>query len=147
MRKHTDEQIIAAYEKHKRVRGAAKALGCSFQLVSLRLVQAGHQQRFNLHIRVITEDECAKAWDAVQRGATIDDAARMIGVSHTRLRKEFRTKSLSVPLPPVERKPWSDTEFETLKTHYKRDKSASQIARILGRSRNEVIGKAHRMGL
>lgn len=147
MRKYTDEQIIAAYEKHKSVRRAAKALGCSFQLVSLRLVQAGHQQRFNLHIRVISEDECNNAWDAVQRGATLDAAAFLIGVSQTRLRKEFRAKGISVPLPPVVVTPWSDEEFETLRAHYKRDKSASEIAQILGRSRNEVIGKAHRMGL
>lgn len=147
MRQYTDDEIIAAYKAHKSLRKAARILGCSFQLVSLRLHQSGYTHRFNTHIRTISGDECAKAWEAVQRGATVDAAACLIGVSHTRLRKEFRARGLSVPLPPVVVTPWSDAEFETLRAHYKRDKSASQIARMLGRSRNEVIGKAHRMGL
>lgn len=44
---------------------------------------------------------------------------------------------------------WSDDEIERLKSLWTDGLSASQIARALGsgRSRNSVIGKAHRLGL
>lgn len=42
---------------------------------------------------------------------------------------------------------WYDAEVETLKSMWKRGKSAGQIAMILGRTRGGVAGKFKRLGL
>jgi len=42
---------------------------------------------------------------------------------------------------------WSDEHTETVRSMWGRGCTASQIGRVVGRSRNAVIGKIHRMGL
>lgn len=90
------KQVIAAYERHQTMCGAAAELGCTQQNVGAHLRRVGYARRFK----------------AVTRPTS-----------------------------------WSDAEISMVKHHYKKDLSASKIAAILGRSRNEVIGKAYRMGL
>jgi GcrA cell cycle regulator len=42
---------------------------------------------------------------------------------------------------------WSDAEIKTLKQLWSENYSAAQISKEIGRPRNAVIGKAHRLGL
>lgn len=43
--------------------------------------------------------------------------------------------------------PWTDRRVALLRRHYGKDKSASEIAEMVGISRSTVIGKARRLGL
>jgi hypothetical protein len=44
-------------------------------------------------------------------------------------------------------KPWSLQEEAALRKRYFKNQSASEIADALGRSKNSIIGKAHRLGI
>lgn len=50
-------------------------------------------------------------------------------------------------VPAQDDKPWSDKEVAFLRKHYGERGAARRIAEKLGRTRNEVIGKANRTGL
>jgi hypothetical protein len=81
---------------------------------------------------------------AHKRGFRPASIADMTGRSSEGIRKHLT--DLGVFQPAWQ--PWPDDEEDFLRRHYKtKGWSAAKIAVKLGRTRNEVIGKAHRLGL
>lgn len=59
-----------------------------------------------------------------------------------------RSSGTSEKVPRVKRPgEWSDEDTETVRRMWSRGCTGSQIGRVVGRTRNAVIGKIHRMGL
>lgn len=63
------------------------------------------------------------------------------------VRWHARKRGLNVPRMTGNAPTWSEAQIAYLREHYKCDMSAAEIATHLRRSRNAVIGKAHRLGL
>lgn len=63
------------------------------------------------------------------------------------VRSHARKSGLNVPRMTGIVPTWSEAQIAYLREHYNRDMSAAKIATHLRRSRNAVIGKAHRLGL
>jgi hypothetical protein len=81
----------------------------------------------------------------VRDGLTFEQAAARVGINEFTLWKKAVRLGLHAPVPVVQQA-WSASEIRTLSNLY-RILSASKIAEKLSRNRNEVIGKARRLGL
>lgn len=81
----------------------------------------------------------------VRDGLTFEQAAARVGIHRLTLWNNAIRLGLHTPVPLVQQA-WSASEIRTLSNLY-RIISASKIAEKLGRNKNEVIGKAHRLGL
>lgn len=81
----------------------------------------------------------------VNDGLTFKQAAARIGISAGALYGKAVAFGLH-EATSVDRSPWTDVEVRTVSNLY-RKVPASKIAEKLGRTRNEVIGKASRLGL
>lgn len=79
---------------------------------------------------------------ALARGEPIDQLARRFLLS------ERYVRDLGVGLGTQAWTPWSAADIAVVQAHYGQPGwSAQRIAAVLGRTRNEVIGKARRLGL
>lgn len=146
----SDDEVIAAYDRHRSLKRAADKLGVSHQAVWSRLRRAGYTKTYGKPFGTPTtfsREQAKAAFDAIQTGRCMRDVASEMRVAVKTLSRELHKTGMRMKLPRIETTDWSEAEVSIVKRHYKKDLSASQIAAVLGRSRNEVIGKAHRMGL
>lgn len=82
--------------------------------------------------------------DLMRRGLRLSHAAQAVGVTYTTLRSYAVARGLHHQVD--ERDPWTPREDLEICRRYLVD-SAATIARDIGRTRNEVIGRAYRLGL
>lgn len=75
----------------------------------------------------------------------IADPAVVFGVGPSTLTRRLAREGIHVPVDRSD--VWTSHEVSVLKRHYKRGLSAAEIGERLNRTRNEVIGKAGRLGL
>ncbi len=94
----------------------------------------------------IEGDVLARAIDLYKRDMPIAHIADLLGFGHSNMANALQRAGLHTPaLRPEE---WGDEETEFLKQHYGTPGwSVADIADHLDRNRNEVIGRAHRLGL
>jgi hypothetical protein len=100
-----------------------------------------HREQRNKHIVAEITARRVKLEVIGQRYGITRQAIHYIGARYG----VFRTRSGRVVDPWTS---WSDADIRFLRHHYRKPGwSARRIADELGRTRNEVIGKANRMGL
>jgi hypothetical protein len=89
-------------------------------------------------------DEIKIAASKVRKGIPIKYVAEIVGYSEDILRGALVRHGLYALQP---REPlWTDSEIRIVKRHYHR-LPVREIAAKIGRTRNEIIGKARRLGL
>ena len=136
--------ICAAYAAGASGRAIASKYGVSHETIFKRLVEAGVLLR-DANVPINSPEMDKAILKAGYSGQPISHIAEEYGVSaHTLRNRLIRSGDLT---PVDDREEWSADEKAFLHVHYKHDMSAQQIANYLGRTRNEVIGKATRMGL
>jgi hypothetical protein len=103
------------------------------------------------HRRVPPRDR-QRAIEAVRNGSTFEQAAAQVGATKETVRRWTRAEiPLSernrLPPRPYDVTPWTEQDVKALQECWDRRMSVSEIGRALGRTRNEVAGKARRLGL
>jgi hypothetical protein len=94
-----------------------------------------------------TERELAVAIRARKNGNTIDEIADLLGRTPTSVRRKIledtdvRVQSSKVAVS------WTEKDDDTLSDLYAKGLTSSQIGARMGRSRNSIIGRVHRLGL
>ena len=92
----------------------------------------------------LTEAEQAAILRLHQRDMPIAHIAQTIERSNAAVAKFLIDRDLHTPA--TDDRAWSDAETEFLRSTYGKE-SAARIGKALGRTKNEVIGKANRLGL
>lgn len=98
--------------------------------------------------RRFDHDAILDRWAAGDSSGAIGEALGMTDRQVRDVVQEYRSKGDSRAIPhPTVRTSWSDEMVTRLRQLWAEGLSASQIAKILGFTRNAVIGKAHRIDL
>ena len=123
-------------------------IGASFGITRERARQiaakAGAVRGYAGRIGAIPSDKKARAVELYQKGMPIAHIAADLGHSSNPIAALLVKAGLHTRNDPTT--PWNDAETEYLRRAYGKVK-ASLLAKQFGRTRNEIIGKAHRLGL
>ena len=140
-RTERNAEIVDLIRKGLQLTEIARRYGISHQHVSrigLAVGVRGLRRR-------LPEEKIAAGLELIARGMPISRAGESIGVAdlyHALVRRKLHEPEAGVM------DPWSDRHVAILRRHYGQPGwSAARIGERLGRTRNEVIGKAHRLGL
>lgn len=90
-------------------------------------------------------DKIQQAVSLYNRGMPISHCADTVGIVRESLQNYLVRTGLHTPVD--DDRPWTTQEVAYLRKHYGRRGAARKIADALGRTRNECIGKANRLGL
>ena len=94
-----------------------------------------------------TETALALSWNG-KGGRSLTGIARQIGVHHDVLRKYLRSHGREVPRMMAGNRPtWPAAEDIMLRQMWNSGMPASKIGARLGRTKNSIIGRSHRLGL
>ena len=78
-----------------------------------------------------------------QDGVTIDAIGKMVGMVHSTV--SIRLATLGLRRPPKDA--WPEEHIELLKSEWEKGTTSTAIAEMINRTKNSVIGKAHRLKL
>lgn len=124
-------------------------IGLVYGLTRERVRQIGERvgvTSINRTNNPLTESEKARARELIDRGMPVDHVAESVGRGRTSVRNYLVDAGLHVPLN--DDRAWKPREDAFLRRRYKTPGwSAAAIGEHLGRTRDEVIGRAHRLGL
>ena len=122
-------------------------IGARFFLSYQRVQQIGLVVGYQRGHATIPEENIAHAAALLDaHDLPLAHAADMAGVKRKSLQQALQRRGLYQPGPAPG--PWQSSDEQFVRSVYKRKGwSAARVARDLGRTRNEVIGKANRMGL
>jgi hypothetical protein len=99
------------------------------------------------HLLNLPQGKIYEALDLIERGIPITHAAQIVGIAHADSFRSALTRR-GLHEPQRDGRAWTDVEVAFLRQHYKTPGwSASKIGDRLGRTREEVIGKANRLKL
>lgn len=144
MAKRNDE-IVRRYKRGDTLQSIGDAFGLSRWRVYRIAVDERSLPARGRGFRSIPRDTIISGMKHVNDGLTFKQAAARIGISAGALYGKAVAFGLH-EATSVDRSPWTDVEVRTVSNLY-RKVPASKIAEKLGRTRNEVIGKASRLGL
>ncbi len=142
----SEQKIVELYQGGKSLREVGAMVGRNHRTVWNLLVRNGVARRSSSRRRV-SDEAIRNGYELVQRGLTFEQAGARIGCSKWTLQSGATRLGLYKPLAAGPSQAWSPAEIATVKKLYKTAVSAAEIAHRLGRTRNEVIGKAKRLGL
>ena len=138
-----DERIVRLLNKGLSYRDIGQHVGLSYARIEQIAVQYGIISQYDNRADPAAL-ECGKQW--FLRGMPIAHAAESVGLPDSTLYAFLVREGLHKPTN--DDKPWEKAEEDFLRQNYCQGRlSAADIGDELGRTRNEVIGKAHRMGL
>jgi hypothetical protein len=129
-----------------------QAIGNRYNLTRARIRQIAIEQGVRWSpgrlVLKLSEAKIYEAYGMIERGMPIAHAAHAVEamVVASTLRRALQVRGLHEP--EHDDRAWADVEIAFLRQHYKTPGwSASKIGAKLGRTRNEVIGKANRLKL
>lgn len=137
-----NDRIVALYQSGLTLRQVAAQCGLSFERVRQILKSRNVTRR--PHRVEIDNRDYARAKRMFEDGLTIAAAADTIGVGRGVLAYRLIEDGSHSPVNITQE--WTRSEIAVLRKTY-RVISAREIAERLGRTRDEVIGKAYRLGL
>lgn len=142
-RKKRDAEIVRLVEQRKlTLREIGQKHGVSYQRVSQVAKAAGVVRGHP----TIDHDKLFDALLLVRNGLPLSHAAEMKGLCVDGFAQALMRRGLYTP--SRQQSEWDDTEVTFLRKHYKQPGwTAQRIADKLGRTKNETIGKANRLGL
>ena len=116
--------------------------GLCYERVRQIALRAGHARG----VPTLPEEKIAAAHALIRDGVPIAHAAKMTDLNRKSLHNNLTRRGLHTPA--TDDRPWTPAEEGFLHREYDGVRGkATIIARALNRTRNEVIGKANRMGL
>ena len=147
-RKHIDNPIVGRNGEIVALLKAGtltlEVIGQRFGLTRQRIHKIGIAAGYARGRREFPAETLAHAARLIDRGMPVAHAAKIVGVNSETLAGALARRGLYTRVNNAT--PWSADEKRFVLKHYnKAGWPASRIADRLGRSRNEVIGKAHYM--
>jgi hypothetical protein len=144
--KERDRRIILRVRDGETLR----AIGASYGITRERVRQIARKQGVRSvrwrDYQHLDHQDIARILPLLDRGMPHTHVAETVGVTSGTVRRVAK-KHRSYK-PTRDEQAWTDKETAFLRKHYKtKDWSAADIAVKLGRTRDEVIGRANRLGL
>lgn len=142
------ERNLAVIEAVRKGEVAISALGARFGICTARVIQIAREHGVSRGFR--HDGMTAEAGNVIRRTyrqtGVIARAAEAAGVPHSTAYSYLQRGGLLGA--PKSRSSWSEEEDAVIRRNYRRPgQSAASIGAGLGRTRDEVIGRAARLGL
>lgn len=138
-----DQTIIERYQRGNEMQFVADEFGISRQRVGQILNKYGIERRPRR--TAMPADRLERAITMVNRGRLPFHAADEAGINGQAFYAYLHRRGLYQNVRQLDA--WTEDEDCFVRIHYNRDLSARMIGARLGRTRNEVIGRASRLGL